>query len=90
MLQIDIMLDNALVHMYAKCRALAKEAHVPERLSSKDGVSWRPLIVEYAPHVQEILIEFKFEMYFHGMHLLDGMTNMSMMRKLWTMSKRCG
>ncbi|KAH7290027.1 hypothetical protein KP509_30G029200 [Ceratopteris richardii] len=46
----DIMLDTALIDMYAKCGALVRAQQLFEGLSTQDLVSWSALIAGYVQH----------------------------------------
>ncbi|KAI5071803.1 hypothetical protein GOP47_0014054 [Adiantum capillus-veneris] len=48
----NIVLDNALVDMYAKCGALAQAQQVFDELPSRDVVSWSALIAGYVEQDQ--------------------------------------
>ncbi|KAI5063595.1 hypothetical protein GOP47_0022142 [Adiantum capillus-veneris] len=48
----NIVLDNALIHMYVKCGVLDKAQEVLEELSCRDVVSWSTLIGGFVEHDQ--------------------------------------
>ena len=43
----NVVVANALVDMYAKCRSLKKESELFDRMSQRDVVSWNAMIVGY-------------------------------------------
>ncbi|KAH7415842.1 hypothetical protein KP509_14G063100 [Ceratopteris richardii] len=47
LLGTDIILDTALVDMYAKCNSLAKAKQLLEEIPTRDTVSWNALIAAY-------------------------------------------
>ncbi|KAH7278255.1 hypothetical protein KP509_38G032900 [Ceratopteris richardii] len=48
LLEVDIMVGNALVDMYAKCGKLSKAQEVLHQLPFRDIVSWNALIIGFA------------------------------------------
>jgi pentatricopeptide repeat protein len=52
LLQKDILLGTAVVHMYAKCGSYAKARQVVEELQFRDVVAWSTLIAAYAQRGQ--------------------------------------
>jgi pentatricopeptide repeat protein len=52
LLHKNIMLDNALVDMYAKCGMLGKAEQVLEELPARDVISWNALMAGYAQQEQ--------------------------------------
>ncbi|KAH7428142.1 hypothetical protein KP509_10G077700 [Ceratopteris richardii] len=50
LLEKDIVLGTALLHMYLKCGSLTKARQVFEELCSRDAISWSALITGYAEY----------------------------------------
>ena len=51
-LERDIPIGNALVDMYAKCRAITEAQNVFDELRVQDVVAWSALIAGYMQHKQ--------------------------------------
>ncbi|KAH7440808.1 hypothetical protein KP509_03G011500 [Ceratopteris richardii] len=69
MLGTDIVLDTALVDMYAKCGALEKAHGILEKLPLKNVVSWNALIAGYCQHEADDQALLSFEqMKRNGVH----------------------
>eukprot|EP01018_Ginkgo_biloba_P027015 Gb_10922 [translate_table: standard] len=59
--QINVLVENALVDMYAKCGGIGKARNIFDKMSLKNVVSWNTMIAGYAQngHVNEALELFQ-------------------------------
>ncbi|KAJ7524892.1 hypothetical protein O6H91_17G026300 [Diphasiastrum complanatum] len=49
-LEMDIFMENCLVHMYAKCGSIEDSCRVFRNMSKWDGISWNAMLEGYAMH----------------------------------------
>ncbi|XP_050229610.1 pentatricopeptide repeat-containing protein At4g31070, mitochondrial [Mercurialis annua] len=49
-LNVDVFVENALMHMYSKCGCLVASHQIFEEMHIKDSVSWSTLITGYGIH----------------------------------------
>ncbi|KAL8543612.1 hypothetical protein ACS0TY_004255 [Phlomoides rotata] len=51
---VNLYVQNALVDMYAKCRALLNARRLFEQIRNRDNVSWNAIIVGYVQEEEEV------------------------------------